>query len=455
MKNSVYEHETSIRAAIGDVFAWHEREGALFRLSPPWEPITLISREGGILVGGTCSIQMKTGGLPLRWDAEHIEYDKGRFFKDRQAKGPFALWEHSHFFSEEGGVTRIKDHVEYRLPLYPFSSVAKWFVRAKLDKMFRYREEVCRNDIEFNNEYKPAPKTVVVSGSSGVLGSSLIPFLQTQGHRVIRLIRDRSKLCIGDVCWNPNAGIIEESFENADVVIHLTGEPIGEGRWDDKKKAEIIDSRVKSTALIAKTVSQMKNPPKTLICASAIGYYGGRGSERITEEADCGSDFISEVCRLWEEAAQPAIDKGIRVVFMRIGVVLTPAGGALDRMVLPYKLGLGPVFGSGKQYMSFISMDDVLYATSHIMETPSLSGPVNITSPNAVTSAEFSDILAKYLKRPRFLRIPSFAVRAMFGQMGQEVLLSGANVYPEKLINSGFRFRYPTLTQTLEHQLGG
>ncbi|WP_415238353.1 TIGR01777 family oxidoreductase [Seleniivibrio woodruffii] len=454
---NLFEHETEIKADISTVFSWHEREGALFRLSPPWENISLIRRDDGIQAGAKCDIKLKTGPVSLTWKAEHIEYEKDAFFKDRQNSGPFSKWEHSHFFSEKDGITTIKDHVEYKLPMdFITSKAAGKFVRNKLEKMFRYRENLCRNDIEFYSEYRPAPKTIVVSGSSGVVGSSLIPFLQTQGHKVIRLLRDRAKLCIGDVCWNPNAGIIEDRFENADAVIHLTGEPIGEGKWTDDKKREIIDSRVRSTALLAETLSKMKNPPKTFICASAIGYYGGRGDEVITEAEKGGShDFIAKVCKKWEEAAKPAVDKGIRVIFLRIGVVLTPAGGALQRMQLPFSLGLGPVFGSGDQYFSWVAMDDVLYSIGHLLEHNEISGAVNLTAPNAVTSKVFSDTLAQYYKKPRFINIPPYIIEKVYGQMGKEVLLSGANVYPEKLIKSGFRFRYPELKGALEHLLGG
>jgi len=200
----------------------------------------------------------------------------------------------------------------------------------------------------------------------------------------------------------------------------------------------------------------MKNPPKTLICASAIGYYGARGDEIITEDEKAGShDFIAKVCKKWEEAAKPALDKGIRVIFLRIGVVLTPAGGALQRMHTPFSMGLGPVFGSGKQYLSWVTMDDVLYSVGHILEHEEISGAVNLTSPNAVTSEQFSDTLADYMRKPRFINIPPYVIMKMYGQMGREVLLSGANVYPEKLIKSGFRFRYPDLMQAFGHLLGG
>lgn len=456
MANDFIEHTTEIKSDISTVFNWHERDGALFRLSPPWENISLVSKDGGIEAGAKCRIDLKMGRLNIPWYAEHLVYEKDKFFKDRQAKGPFALWEHSHFFSEEHGITTVRDHVDYRLPMHGVSSkIAGKFVREKLERMFRYREDVCKNDIEFYTEYRPKPKTIVVSGSSGVLGSSLIPFLTTQGHRVVRLIRDKSKLCIGDVCWNPNAGIIEEIFEHADAVIHLTGEPIGEGKWTEMKKREIIDSRVRSTALLSETLLKMKNPPKTFISASAIGYYGNRYEEKITESSKMGHDFISKVCNRWEEAAMPAQKHGIRTVFLRLGVVLTPAGGALSKMSLPFSLGLGTVFGSGRQYMSCISLDDVLYSIGHILETESLSGAVNLTTPHALTNRDFSDILAAYYRKPRFLKIPSYIIEKVFGQMGREVLLSGANVYPEKLVNSGFRFRYPELTDILRHELGG
>jgi len=456
MKIENFKAVTDIKSDVHTAFEWHEREGALFRLTPPWEKIELLEKDEGIDVGAKCNINVATGFFSIPWQAEHIEYYKDKHFKDRQNKGPFALWEHSHDFEEIEEGTRITDSVDYKLPLNAVSRyVAGGFIKTKLERMFNYRRNVSKNDIEFYEEYKPEPKNIIVSGARGSVGSSLIPFLQTQGHSVKRMVRHERQLCIGDVCWNPNAGTIqEELFGNPDVVIHLAGEPIGEGRWTNEKKVEIVDSRVRSTTLIANTLAKMDNPPKLLICASAIGFYGDRGEEEIDESSENGKDFISHVCLHWERAAKPAIEKGIRVVFLRIGVALNPAGGALQKMYKPATMGLAPVFGSGKQHLSWISNDDLLYAIGHIIETESIEGAVNLTSPNSVRFGEFANTLAKVVKKPRFIKIPEFVVNMMFGQMGREVLLSGAKVAPKKLLDSGFRFRYPDLEDAVRHLLG-
>jgi len=363
--------------------------------------------------------------------------------------------EHSHDFEESDGTTVIKDSVEYRLPLHSLSKpFAGWYVHSKLSKMFAYRQNVSRNDIEILNEYKPEPKTIVISGSTGVVGSELIPYLQTQGHKVIRLIRNEKQLCIGDVCWNPNADVMEDKFEGADVVIHLAGEPIGNENWTNEKKLSIVDSRTKSTSLLAKTIAAMENPPKLLISASAIGFYGDRGEEELDEESETGRNFISNVCYHWEKATKSAEEKGMRVVHLRIGVALTPAGGALERMITPFALGMGMVLGSGKQYFSWVGIDDVLYAITHIMETESLQGPVNLTAPNPVTMREFSEGIADVMNRPCMFRVPEWLIRLMYGQMGEEVLIAGSRVLPKKLLESGFRFRYPLLDDALRHLLG-
>lgn len=455
MSSMKYRCETKIKSDVHTAFQWHEREGALQRLTPPWEKIELVEKNEGIDVGATCTINVGTGFFSIPWQAEHIEYYKDKHFKDRQNSGPFSMWEHSHDFEEENGVTTIKDSVEYKLPLHSISKhIAGSVIKNKLDRMFSYRKSVSKNDIETIKKYDIESKTIVVSGATGVVGSALIPYLQTQGHNTIRLVRNERQLCIGDVCWNPNAEIIEDQFEGADVVIHLAGEPIGNENWTNEKKLSIVDSRVRSTSLLAKTISSMEKPPKLLICASAIGYYGDRDDQVLTEEDETGNDFISHVCYQWEKAAKAAEIRGVRVVYLRIGVALTPSGGALEKTYKPTALGLGTVIGSGKQYLSWVSMDDVLYAITHIMETENISGPVNLTAPNPVCWKEYADTLASVMNRWRFLRVPSWLIKMVYGQMGQEVLLSSANVQPKKLLENGFEFKYPTLDSALRHLLG-
>ncbi|PLX70761.1 MAG: TIGR01777 family protein [Denitrovibrio sp.] len=456
MKHSYFRCTTEIKSDINTAFGWHEREGALQRLTPPWEKVELLEKDEGIQVGAKCNLNVGTGFFSIPWQAEHIEYYKDKHFKDRQNSGPFSLWEHSNDFEEENGTTTITDSVKYRLPLHPVAKpIAGRFVHNKLKKMFNYRQNVSKNDIEILNEYKPEPKTIVVSGSTGVVGSELIPYLQTQGHKVIRLIRNEKQLCVGDICWNPNSDTIEEMFGHADVVIHLAGEPIGDENWSNEKKLSIVDSRTKSTSLLAKSIAAMENPPKLFISASAIGYYGDRGDEELTEDSPAGTNFISNVCYHCEKATKSAQERGMRVVHLRIGVALSPAGGALERMLTPFKLGIGMVLGSGNQYLSWIGIDDVLYAITHIIETESLDGAINLTAPHPVRMKEFSYNIARILKRPCFFRIPEWLIRLKYGQMGEEVLIAGSNVKPKKILESGFRFRYPMLDDALTHLLGG
>ncbi|ADD69649.1 domain of unknown function DUF1731 [Denitrovibrio acetiphilus DSM 12809] len=455
MGKSVFYCNTEINSDIYTAFSWHEREGALQRLTPPWEPLEVIEKNIGINIGASVKLKVKAGFISTPWHAEHVEYNKDQFFKDIQTKGPFSKWEHSHYFKTLNGKTLIIDEIEYQLPMH---NISKYFagsvIKKKLRRMFAYRQAVSKNDIETLSSYKPAPKTIVVSGATGVVGSNLIPYLQTQGHKTIRMLRNEKQLCIGDVCWNPYAETMNESFEHADVIIHLAGEPIGNANWTNKKKLSIVDSRVRSTSLLAKTISNMEKPPKLLICASAIGYYGDRGDEILTEESGTGKGFISHVCYHWEKAAKAAEEKGIRVVYLRIGVALSPQGGALERTYKPTAFGLGTVIGSGRQYLSWVSMDDVLYAITHIIENDNIKGAVNLTAPNPVRWKDYADTLAHVMDRPRFLRVPEWLIKTVYGQMGREVLLASANVQPKKLLESGFTFRYPILEDALRHQLG-
>lgn len=295
---------------------------------------------------------------------------------------------------------------------------------------------------------------ILVTGSSGFVGSALVPFLTQSGHDVRRLVRSKPGPGTADVQWDPKAGTLEAAgLEGLDGVVHLAGESIATGRWTAEKKARIRDSRVLGTRLLAESISRLARPPKVLVCSSAIGYYGDRGQESLREESALGSGFLADVCRDWEAAAAPAVQKGIRVVHLRIGVVLGPSGGALAKMLPPFKMGLGGVIGSGRQYMSWISLDDLMGVMHHALTTPSLSGAVNAVSPNPVTNAEFTNTLGKVLSRPTIFPMPAFAARLAFGEMADELLLASARVEPARLTASGYTFRYPLLEGALRHLL--
>ena len=294
---------------------------------------------------------------------------------------------------------------------------------------------------------------VLVTGATGLVGSALIPFLTTEGHRVTRLVR--SQAGEGMVRWDPEAGILNGAdVEGLDAVVHLAGENIAGGRWTAAQKARIRDSRVRGTELLCETLARLDQPPKVLVCASAIGYYGDRGEEALTEADAPGEGFLPEVCRAWEGATEPAARKGIRVVNLRFGVVLSARGGALAKMLLPFRMGVGGVLGSGRQYMSWIALDDAAGVIHHALVTDALRGPANAVSPQPVTNREYTKTLGRVLRRPTLFPMPAFAIRLAFGEMGDALLLSSQRVAPRRLEETGYVFRFPDLEGALRHVLG-
>ena len=294
---------------------------------------------------------------------------------------------------------------------------------------------------------------LVVTGSSGFLGSALIPFISTRGHAVTRLVRSSPRE--GEIHWDPGAGRVNgAALEGVEAVIHLAGDNIATGRWTAAKKARIRDSRVRGTRLLSEALASLKSPPKALLCASGCGYYGDRGEEILTEASLPGSDFLADMCREWEAACTPAVEKGIRVVNLRFGMVLHSTAGALRKMVPPFKMGVGGKLGFGRQYMSWVAIGDVLGAIDHILSTPEIKGPVNVVTPQPVTNEEFTKTLGKTLSRPTIFSVPAFALRLALGELADMVLLASHRVQPERLLASGYSFLYPELEGALRHLLG-
>jgi hypothetical protein len=295
---------------------------------------------------------------------------------------------------------------------------------------------------------------ILISGSTGLVGSALVHFLSTEGHRVTRLVRSTSPVAESTVSWDPeHHSIATPALDDLDAVVHLAGENIASGRWTAKKKARIYNSRVQGTRLLCEALAQLSNPPKVLLSASAIGYYGDRGDEILTERSRPGSDFLAQVCREWEDATAAAKECGIRVVNLRLGVVLSPRGGALAKMLTPFRIGAGGVIGDGNQYMSWIALDDAVGAIHHALVTESLHGPVNAVVPQAVTNREFTKTLGGVLKRPTLLPLPGFAARTAFGEMADALLLASSRVEPQQLRETHYDFRYPELEDALRHLL--
>lgn len=292
---------------------------------------------------------------------------------------------------------------------------------------------------------------VSITGSSGLIGSALLPLLTAEGHEVGRISRSTA---VGAWRWDPAAGHVDAGAVNGmDAVVHLAGETIAGGRWSEARKALIRESRLRGTRVVAEAVARADPRPRALLCASAMGFYGDRGDELLTERSAPGHGFLSEVSREWEEACAPAREQGVRVVNLRFGIVLSSAGGALAKMLPPFRLGVGGVVGSGKQWWSWVTLDDAVGAIRHALGTPGLAGPVNVAAPNPVTNGEFTRTLGRVLARPTLFPVPAFAARLALGEMADALLLASARLVPERLLQTGFVFRRPELEGALRHLL--
>lgn len=294
---------------------------------------------------------------------------------------------------------------------------------------------------------------VLISGSHGLVGRALIKSLLSKRDTVARLMREAPSGS-NDIEWHPNQDQIDAARLNGfDVVVHLAGESIASGRWSDEKKRRIRESRVKGTRLLSDALRNTSEAPAVFVCASAIGYYGDRGDEVLTEDSSHGDDFLADVCREWEASAEPAKEKGIRVVKARFGIILDKDGGALAKMLPPFRMGIGGKVGDGKQWMSWIALADVVGALQFVIENQEFSGPVNFVAPNPVTNATFTSTLGKILRRPTILPVPAFGARLAFGEMADALLLSSQRVEPKRLKETGFHFKYSSLKDALSEIL--
>ena len=439
---------------VDQAFAWHERQGALERLTPPWMVMKNIRRKGcGIEAGARAEMDLCQAGFSMRTVAEHTDYEKNRFFRDRMVKGPFKEWTHTHLFSPRAGDgSTLEDRVRYCLPLH---LPPQWACRVhrEIHRLFTYRHAVVTGDLGAHAA-GTGPLTIVISGAGGPVGRALIPFFTTGGHRVIRLVR-RPARGPDEVFWDPYRKILDLSaVGKIHVVINLNGHHIASGRWTRKRKAAIVQSRNLSTSLIAETIRALPDKPDLFISASATGYYGDLGETVVNDACGPGDLFISRVCADWERAAEQVEGSGIRTVYARIGVVLTPGGGILEKLLPPFLMGMGAKIASGKQYLSWISMDDLIYSILHVIHTPEIQGPVNFVSPHPVTNAEFTATMGAVLSRPTPFTVPARAVKLFWGKMGREVLLASTRVQPEKLMVHGYPFKHPRLETALRHVLG-
>ena len=446
------------------MFAWLCRPGAFERLVPPWESVRAIRRTGKAPEAGSrTEFEIRIGPFTQRWLAEHTAYEPGRMFRDEQISGPFARWAHTHTVEPAGPAScTLEDRIEYALPMGALGgALAGPSVEKKMERGFAYRHRATADDVAAHRRWSSTPQRILVTGATGLLGSGLVPYLTAGRHTVARLARSAPRvdpwpgLPIETIVWDSAAGgPAPPALEGFDAVIHLSGESIAGGRWTAAKKASIRESRVGGTKALAEALARLIKPPRVLVAASAIGYYGDRGDENLIEASPRGRGFLAEVCEQWEQADAPARNAGIRVVRPRIGVVLSPAGGALGQMLFPFRMGAGGIIGSGRQWMSWIALDDVLDILLRAVADQSLSGPVNAVAPHPVTNAEWTDMLGRVLRRPTPLPMPAFAARAAFGEMADELLLSSTRVLPERLLAGRHCFRFLEAEATLRCLLG-
>ncbi len=448
MSETQFTFQSVLPVSRHDAFAWHLRPGALERLVPPWVnvsfkyPLARPNEEGGKVV-----MQIKWGPFSLNWVLEHRQFIPNQEFSDIQVQGPFRHYTHRHHFTSlDAHSCQLSDEITYELPLLN-RRIEKEFTR-----LFSWRQVILRDDLQMQARYPSVPLRILLSGSSGFIGSKLMSFLRLLGHDVVRLVRRKEELKEDAIFWDPNHGQFQkEAFEGFDAVIHLAGANIAEGRWTKQRKEQLFLSRCRDTWLLSQVLCRLYQPPKTVITASAIGFYGDRGDEELTEESAQGKGFLADLCDKWEKATDAIENRGARVVHPRFGAVLSAQGGMLKKMLPLFHLGLGGKLGSGRQKISWIGIDDLLGGIYHILMIEELSGPVNLVAPNPVSQAEFTKMLAKQLHRPAFFHLPASLLKVAFGEMGEEVFLSSARVIPEKLIQTGYVFRYPNLQTALDY----
>lgn len=416
------------------LFAWHARPGAFERLNPPFAPAEIESRSGGLDVGARTVVRIPVGPTKQRWVAEHTAYEPGRMFRDEQVSGPFSKWIHTHRFEPRAdGTSELIDTIEYALPLGGGAGLGNWFAERTLERTFAYRHAVTMADLTRHT----GPKRVfAIAGASGLVGTALRAFLSAGGHEV-RVVKR------GDF----------SSLDGAEVVVNLAGAGIADARWSEDRKRLLVESRVDYTRKLVAAARGVK----VWIQGSAIGIYGERGDEVLTEASTPGETgerttmFLSKLCLDWESAA---LDAAPRVVLLRTGIVQSAQGGALSKLLPAFLFGAGGPISSGKAWQSWVSLEDMLGLILHAAQNDSVTGAINASAPNPVTSSEYARVLGRVLSRPAIAPLPAFALRALFGELADGAILASQRAVPEAALASGFEFLHAELEPALRFTLG-
>ena len=470
----LFNHSSEFPYQVEQLFDYHEQAGAINRLIPPWEPATVVSSNDSLAVGSLVTVKNKIGPIQQTWVSEHSDYVPHELFVDKLRSGPFASWTHQHRFESLGNSrSRLTDSIEYKLQAAPLSNFLQSWVESKLTAMFRFRHRITADDLNFASKLLGSPYSSVdrhfkigISGSSGLIGRRTVELARVLGIDVVRVTRVSRGESTGretQARWPRGVTSVREDqldeIEGLDAWIHLGGAGIADRRWTSSYKKTIRDTRIESTQKLVDRLSKLKRPPKALVCASGIGIFGDRGDEILDESqavdtSASAQDFLMQVARDWEAMAMRYQDRSGRVALARFGMVLHPRAGALSKMLLPFRMGVGGPMGNGKQYWPWVHIDDAASILLFLALKSDCQGPVNVVAPECFNNRDFSKVLARVLQRVSWLPAPSFALRLALGQMADSLLLASTRAVPGVLLKSGYQFRFPTLEGALRNLLG-
>lgn len=453
MSERVLTRSQWVPRPVSEVFPFFSRPENLAVLTPPdlgfefLTPSPIPMRPGSVI-----DYRVRPFGVPMRWRTVIESYDPPRSFTDAQARGPYALWHHTHSFAPERGGTRMTDVVRYRLPLGPLGDLAAPLVEREIGRIFDFREKAVAA------LFPPRPGEgmhIVLAGGSGFIGGHLARTLLAAGHRVTVLTRGGRPTAPGarEVRWDGRSGgAWEEEIAACDAVVNLCGAGVADRPWTQGRRKELVESRLNATRALVQALGRAPKKERVLVNASAVGLYGDGGDTALPETAPRGAGFLADLCARWEDEAWAAQAHGVRVVLPRIGVVLGRDGGALARMLPPFKLCVGGRLGSGAQFMPWIHVDDAVGLVLAALENPALRGPVNAAAPGAATNAEFTRALGTALGRPTPFPVPGFVLRLILGDMSA-ILLDSQKVVPAAALAAGYRFRHPEIGPALSDLL--
>jgi uncharacterized protein (TIGR01777 family) len=446
-------------------FAYHEWPGALGRLLPPWQSVTASPPTDGLRDGSQVRLTLRMLGFPLHWLAVHEGYHPPDLFVDTQASGPFASWRHEHHFLEgpTPGTSILEDQIAYRLPLaFASHPLAGRWVDRQLASMFAYRHRITESDLLRQSHLSVhRGKRVAVTGATGLIGTVVCQLLEAIGCHVVPVVRTREAVSRlpshpDSLQWDPTRGLLEpEKASGLDAVIHLAGKSLASGRWTGKIKEQMWSSRVDATQVLASQLASLDEPPKSFVSASGVGIYGDCGDRWCTEDAPSSEDYLGRMALQWEGASQPLRNRGVRVAQGRLGIVLSPQGGALHAMLPIFRCGLGGRLGTGDQYWSWVERSDAAAAFVHLAMDSRCEGPFNISAEAPETNRRWTQAIGEALQRPTVLPAPAFALRWVMGaEMAESMLLCSTRADGSRLRRTGFQYAFSGLAETLRYCLG-